>query len=349
MSENTNNNIDVTTSKTKLDALRGELDKTVIGYDEVKELFILCLISRGHIILRAVPGTSKTTLLKAAQKAVSGCQVSRIQLTADLKPSDIIGSPIWDRKTEEFRNVYGPAVMRDGRKVNLLLGDEVNRVPGKTLSALLELAEERRVTMNGQVEHMPELFMLSCTMNPIEMDGTFELPEAFLDRAAVLADMDYVSEEDEIKMLQMITRNKRKHVDLVKEVVSVDELLAICDQVDEVAAAISYAAFQLIVRTVRATRPKDAKFEEVHGKNAEDLRETIAFGGSPRAEIWITYLAAAHALRDGRTTVTPDDIAAVAPHALRHRIILRPAAQMDKNVDTDVIQPTLSRVAVDAL
>ncbi len=336
------------TLQSKALAIRAQLDKMIMGYDEVKELFTFCLLANGHILLNAVPGTAKTTFVKAAQKTVGGIS-SRIQMTADTKPTDVVGAAVWDRKTESFRIVYGPAIVdKDGILINFLLVDEINRAPGKSLSSVLEPAEERTVTINGTTIALPPVYMLCATKNPVESDGTYPLPDAVQDRFAALADMSYVSKDNEKAMLRMLTKSRRKPLSLIEQVVTIDEIVEIRAMVDDIAAEASDAAINLITTIARATRPEDENFASFHGAEAKNLAESIQYGASPRAEIWMTYLAAARALCHGRDNIIDTDIIAVAPAVLRHRVFLTPAAQIDMNVDKDVIGPILAKVSLDA-
>ncbi len=329
----------------KLLRLRAELDKVVVGYDQEKTTIILVLLSGGNVLLRAVPGTAKTTLIVALQKAIENCQASRIQLTPDIKPSDIIGSKIWDPASKQFVTVWGPAVEKDHEPVNIVHADEFNRATGKTLSAFLQPAQEKAVTIGDETRQMEELYMLSATINPIEQEGTYEIPEAMIDRFDVLVDLGYVSRSEEIQMLGNILKNKRKSLNLVKKVISKEDILQMREYVDDIAAQMSQPAKEYIVDLVRATRPDDDRFEAVHGKaDAERLKKMIKYGGSPRAIIATAYLAAAHALFEGSDKVSVDDIKAVAGNVLHHRVFLQPAAARKTDVAKDIVQPLFGKV-----
>jgi MoxR-like ATPase len=333
------------TSK-KLKDLRAELDKAVIGYESEKDLIIKVLIAGGNVLLRAVPGTGKTTLINALMRGIEDCQVSRIQLTPDLKPSDLIGAKIWDPGTRQFVTVWGPVVQNDGKPVNLVLADELNRTPGKTLSALLQPAQEKSVTIGDETRQMEELYMISATINPVEQEGTYQLPEAMTDRFAVLIDLGYLPRQQEIQMLTDILRNKRKSMERVKKVVSTKELLAMRDVVDEIAAQTSDAVIGYVVDLVRATRPKDESFAKVHGANAEKLGKAIQYGASPRAFIWGAYLAASHAFFVGDDVVTVDHIKSVMAPVLNHRVILQASAMHRMSVTDEIVNPILEQVPV---
>jgi MoxR-like ATPase len=327
-----------------LKALRAELDKVVIGYERIKDLIILVLLIDGNVLLEAVPGTAKTTLINALQKAIENCTASRLQLTPDIKPSDIIGGKIWDPASRTFVTVWGPAVENDGKPVNILLGDEFNRTTGKTHSALLQPAQEKAVTIGDITRPMEELYMICATINPVEQEGTYSVPEAMIDRFAVLLRMGYVTRAQEIEMLTNILTNKRKSMDLVKKVVSKEQLLEMREYINNIAAQMSMQLKEYIVDLVRATRPCDDQFEAVHGKEeAAKLTRAIQYGASPRAEIWTAYLAAAHAFYNGQEKVTIDNVKAIAADVLNHRLILRPNA-CKVRIEEDVLTPLLKKV-----
>jgi MoxR-like ATPase len=328
-----------------LRALRAELDKVVIGYDRIKDLIILVLLIDGNVLLEAVPGTAKTTLINALQKAIENCTASRLQLTPDIKPSDIIGGKIWDPASRTFVTVWGPAVENDGKPVNILLGDEFNRTTGKTHSALLQPAQEKAVTIGDITRQMEELYMICATINPVEQEGTYSVPEAMVDRFAVLLRMGYVTRAQEIAMLTNILTNKRKSIDLVKRVVSKEQLLEMRQHIYNIAAQMSNPLIEYIVDLVRATRPCDDQFEAVHGKEeAGKLTKAIQYGASPRAEIWTAYLAAAHAFYNGQEKVSIDNVKAIAADVLNHRLILKPTAGSKFRIEEDVLEPLMQKV-----
>jgi MoxR-like ATPase len=323
----------------KIDLLRDALDRVISGNAHVKSQIIKAILADGHILITSVPGTGKTTLVTALQWAVEGALSGTMQLTPDIKPSDILGAQVWDRLNNCFVVVPGPIVGK-----NIFLADEINRTPGKTLSAILRPMQERIVTIGGQDFPQPELSLLIATRNPIEQEGTYPLPEAAIDRFSVEVTMDYVAREDEVKMLRNSKVYGRQARDLVKPVISVEELLAARVQVMDISDNASDSSLEYISDIVRATRPQQKRnFEAVHGDDASNLNDAIKLGASPRAGIAILRFAAANAYLDDRDAISPDDIKTVARDVLRHRIILNPAVVNEMTPD-DVISKVLDRV-----
>ncbi len=328
-----------------LKALRAELDKVIIGYDHVKTMLVMALLADGNVLLRAVPGTGKTTLVNTLQAAIEGCQASRIQLTPDLKPSDLIGGSIWDPAKQMFKTIWGPVVENDHQPVNVLLADEINRTPGKTLSALLQPAQEHAVTIGDETRAMEELYVILATMNPVEQEGTYSLPEAMTDRFAVLLDMDYVTRQEEFQMLRN-RLDRRNALKTVERVISIEQMLEMRKIVLELAGSISDPVCEYIVDVVRATRPSDETFAVVFGDKADELRKQVMYGASPRAVNWIADLAAANAFYLGENVVTIDNVKNVVPDVLNHRVILNPAVVRRTSVIRDIVTPILSKVGV---
>ncbi|MDR3616436.1 MAG: MoxR family ATPase [Candidatus Obscuribacterales bacterium] len=309
----------------KLALLRDNLDLRISGNRHVKEQVINALLADGHILVTSIPGTGKTTLVEALQDSIADSTSGVMQLTPDVKPSDILGSRVWDREKNAFVVVPGPIVGK-----NIFLPDEINRTPGKTLAAILRPMQERKVTIADKEFLQPELFLVFATRNPIEQEGTYPLPEAALDRFSVEVTMDYVSRKDALQML----RRRKKAV--LQHVISVSEILAARAEVMSIADNVSDSALEYIVDISRATRPSDESFARVHGNEAKSLSESIKLGASPRAEIAMRDFAAARAYCNDRDTISDDDVKAVARDVLRHRIILNPAVMNDMTVDSFV-------------
>jgi MoxR-like ATPase len=325
----------------KIRALRNELDRVVAGYPDVKEMILVCLLADGHVLLEAVPGTAKTTLANTLQAAIENAVSARIQMTPDLKPTDIVGVEIFDQKTGEFLKRPGPMV-----GTHILLADEINRTTPKTLSATLQAMQERKVTIGDRTYTLEDLFIMIATMNPVEQEGTYPVPEATLDRFAMKLNMQYVSREDELKMLANTAVHGRSAQSGVKQVVSVEELLEMRAVVKEIAAKATNPVLGYIVDLCRATRPTDGAFDRVHKEGAEALREQIAFGASPRCEIWTLHGAAALAFIENARFIEPRHVQAVFTHVARHRIILTDAAIYNGATTDDVIEHVLERVKV---
>lgn len=330
----------------KLRAMRDQLDIVVSGYDDIKDMIIVALLADGHVLLEAVPGTAKTTLVNTLTQTVDQAKSARIQMTPDLKPSDITGVEIYHQGRGEFVTRLGPIL-----GANLVLADEINRTSPKTLSALLECMQERRVTISDTTHDAPRLFIIVATENPVESEGVFVLPEATLDRFMIKLPMQYVSRRDEVRMLQNIKVHGRKAQTSVKPVISIDELLELQEVVLEMCATTSPALLEYIVDLTRATRPgKSAEevnyFNSVHGVDADQLREQIAFGASPRCEIAALHCAAALAVVNGATHVEPAHVKLVFHAVANHRIIISDGAAYDGVTTTQIIEKVLRRVAI---
>lgn len=332
----------------KVAALRAQLDTVVSGYDEIKTMIIVCLLADGHVLLEAVPGTAKTTLVNTLRAAISGAKSARIQMTPDLKPTDITGVEVFNQKVQDFVTRLGAIVQS-----NLLLGDEINRTTPKTLSALLEAMQERQITIGDKTYNLQQLFILLATQNPVENEGVFPVPEATLDRFMMKLNMKYVSRANEVKMLQNVLVHGRKAQSKVEKVVSVDELLEMQVKVLELCSSATLPLIEYIVDLTRASRPGDdaepdeiKAFDAVHGSDAKDLREQIAFGASPRCEIATLHAAAAFAYLSGDDHIEPAHVKRVFPHIARHRIILTDAAMHDGVTTDKVIAKVLDRVKV---
>lgn len=330
----------------KLRAMRQQLDLVVSGYDEIKDMIIVALLADGHVLLEAVPGTAKTTLVSTLTHIVDQARSTRLQLTPDHKPSDITGVEIYHQGRHEFVTKLGPIL-----DANLVLADEINRTSPKTLSALLECMQERRVTISDTTHNTPRLFIIIATENPVESEGVFVLPEATLDRFMIKLPMGYVSRQDEVRMLRNTKVHGRDAHTSVRPVISIDELLELQALVGEMCDRASAPLLEYIVDLTRATRPgKSAlevrEFDAVHGEDAEALRDQIAFGASPRCEIATLHCAAALAVFSGATHIEPAHVKRVFHAVANHRIIIKDSALYDGVTTTQVIEKVLQRVAI---
>jgi MoxR-like ATPase len=297
-----------------------EVQKVVVGQDHVIEVLLAGTATGGHVLLEGVPGVAKTLLANAFARAI-GVDFKRVQFTPDMLPSDLTG-------TMTLR--AGELVFRPGPVfTNLVLADEINRTPPKTQAALLEAMQERQVSVDGVARPLPEPFLVVATQNPIEYEGTYPLPEAQLDRFIAKLDVGYPAEVDEAAMLRLAHRGVAPAtLDDVQTVATPAELLGLRDLVDATTVAESIVGY--VVAIVRRTR---------------DL-PSVALGASPRAAVHLLAASKAAARLTGRDFVIPDDVAAVAPAVLRHRITLRPEAELEHFRADDAVAAAITSVPV---
>jgi MoxR-like ATPase len=287
--------------------LKAEIGKAVVGQASVIEQVLIALTASGHVLLEGVPGVGKTLLVRALAKTFNGT-FARIQFTPDLMPSDVTGHSMFDAASNEFKIRRGPIF------TNLLLADEINRAPAKTQSALLEVMQEYQVTIEGNALPMPLPFMTLATQNPIELEGTYPLPEAQLDRFLLKILVDYPSAEEERNLVTRVTSGQVGDALQVQDVATIIKAETV--QALQKAASlltVNERVYDYSVRIVRATRTWPG----------------IAIGAGPRGSIALIRAARARALAEARDFVTPDDIKAVALPALRHRIALAPDVQLE--------------------
>ena len=297
-----------------------EIRKVVIGQDHVVEVLLASTVVGGHLLLEGVPGVAKTLLANAYARAI-GVEFRRVQFTPDMLPSDLTGTMTLRGSELAFRQ--GPVF------TNLLLADEINRTPPKTQAALLEAMQERQVSVDGQPRPLPEPFIVVATQNPIEYEGTYPLPEAQLDRFLAKIDVGYPSVQDESAILHLAHKGiAPATLNDVQPVTSAQELLAMREMVDATTA--HDAIIDYVVALCRRTR---------------DL-PSVALGASPRAAVHLLASAKAAARLSGRHYVIPDDVAAVAPAVLRHRLTLRPEAELERYRPDDAIAAAISSVPV---
>lgn len=311
----------------KLDELRQEISKGVIGQEEMVNSILIGLLTSGHILLEGVPGLAKTTTVKAVSQALN-LDFKRIQFTPDLLPSDIIGAQIFDMKTKEFKIKKGPIF------TNLLLADEINRAPAKVQSALLEVMQERQVTIAENTFKVDSPFLVLATQNPIEQEGAYSLPEAQLDRFMFKIVVSYNTKEQEYEIAKKATMNSFETINKILDKEILEELKQAVKNIH-----IDKELEEYIVDIIDASRnPKDYALEE--------LVDIIHFGASPRATIDMFKAVKANAYLRKNDFVSPIDIAMVAKNVLRHRIILTYEAMAKEiNVD-DVIQKILEKIVI---
>ncbi|MFF4100249.1 AAA family ATPase [Streptomyces sp. NPDC001903] len=311
-------------ARSSLEAIRTEIGKAVVGQDSAVTGLVVALLCRGHVLLEGVPGVAKTLLVRALAASLE-LDTKRVQFTPDLMPSDVTGSLVYDARTAEFSFQNGPVF------TNLLLADEINRTPPKTQSSLLEAMEERQVTVDGTPRRLPEPFLVAATMNPVEYEGTYPLPEAQLDRFLLKLTVPLPSREDEIGVLTRHAAgfNPRDlHAAGLRPVAGPAELEAARDAVAEVSVSPEIAGY--VVDVCRATRESPS----------------LTLGVSPRGATALLATARAWAWLTGRDYVTPDDVKALALPTLRHRVQLRPEAEMEGVTADAVITAILSHVPV---
>lgn len=311
----------------KLNELKVEIAKGVVGQEEMVNSILIGLLTNGHILLEGVPGLAKTTTVKCVSQALS-LNFKRIQFTPDLLPSDIIGAQIFDMKTNEFKIKKGPIF------TNLLLADEINRAPAKVQSALLEVMQERQVTIADDSFKIDTPFLVLATQNPIEQEGAYTLPEAQLDRFMFKIVVSYNTKEQEYEIAKKATMNSFEEINKVLDKDILEKLKLAVKQIH-----IDKELEEYIIDIIDASRnPKDYGLEE--------LVDTIHFGASPRATIDMFKAVKASAFLRGNDFVSPIDIALVVKNILRHRIILTYEAMAKEiNVD-DVIQKILEKIVI---
>ena len=306
-----------------VDGLWAEINKVIVGQRPMIERLLIGLLADGHILLEGVPGLAKTTAVKTLAQALH-VAFSRVQFTPDLLPADVLGTQIYDPRSATFSTRQGPIF------ANLLLADEINRAPAKVQSALLEAMQERQVTIGEQSFQLPRPFLVLATQNPIEQEGTYPLPEAQVDRFLLKLRVGYPTRDEEREIL----RRSALRSEPVNPVWSGPQILEAQQLAREIWMEELIADY--IVDVVGATRNP-----AVINK---DLVRFIQFGASPRASISLAAAARAHALLQGRAYVTPDNVKAVAPDVLRHRVLLTYEAEAEELSPDQVVKQILDRV-----
>ncbi|MET7816666.1 MoxR family ATPase [Streptomyces sp. NPDC005395] len=311
-------------ARAALEALRAEIAKAVVGQDAAVTGLVVALLCRGHVLLEGVPGVAKTLLVRTLAEATE-LDTKRVQFTPDLMPSDVTGSLVYDARTAEFSFQPGPVF------TNILLADEINRTPPKTQSSLLEAMEERQVTVDGTPRPLPEPFLVAATQNPVEYEGTYPLPEAQLDRFLLKLTVPLPTRQDEIDVLTRHAAgfNPRDlHAAGVRPVASAADLEAARAEAAKTTVSPEITAY--VVDICRATRESPS----------------LTLGVSPRGATALLSTARAWAWLTGRDYVTPDDVKALALPTLRHRVQLRPEAEMEGVTADSVINAILAHVPV---
>jgi MoxR-like ATPase len=303
-----------------------EVKKVIVGQDHLVECMVIALLARGHMLVEGVPGLAKTLAIKTLAQALGG-EYKRIQFTPDLVPADLIGTRIYNQKSGDFSTALGPVF------ANLLLADEINRAPAKVQSALLEVMQERQVTIGGETFAVPNPFLVLATQNPIETEGTYALPEAQVDRFMLKVLVGYPSRTEEFVIVERMTGA----LQVVQQVLTTAQLLELQTAAD--AVYVDPALMQYAIALVGATRaPAEA--------GLSDLQRYITFGASPRASINLILAARALAFVRGRPYALPQDVLDVALDVLRHRIVLSYEALSDNVSSDDLLGKILDRIPV---
>ncbi|MCP4574204.1 MAG: AAA domain-containing protein [bacterium] len=310
----------------RLSGALAETGKVIVGQRDMMEGLLLGLMTGGHILLEGVPGLAKTLAVSTLARTVDA-EFRRIQFTPDLLPADITGTTIYNRETGDFTVKQGPVFC------NIVLADEINRAPAKVQSALLECMQERQVTIGGETFPMADPFLVLATQNPIEQEGTYPLPEAQVDRFLLKLKIDYPSRDEERLILERMSGGQLPDVDRVIAPEMVRELRAAVASV-----FVDEKIKNYILDVVFASRDPEAA--------GLDLAPLIAWGGSPRATLALTQLARARALLRGRAFVIPEDVKAVGPDALRHRILVTYEAEAENLTSDDIVGALLDNIEV---
>jgi len=309
---------------TPMERVLYEVKKVIVGQDHLLERLVVALLAHGHLLVEGVPGLAKTLAIKTLSEAISGT-FKRIQFTPDLVPADLVGTRIYNQKTSEFSTSLGPVF------TNLLLADEINRAPAKVQSALLEVMQERQVTIGGETYFVPTPFLAMATQNPIETEGTYPLPEAQVDRFMIKVVIDYPTERDEFVIVERNTMGTLA----VNNVITTQQLIDLQRQSEQV--YVDPALTEYAVRLANATRDPD-KF------SIKDISQYILYGASPRASINMIITARALAFIRGRNYVLLEDVVDMVLDVMRHRLVLSYEAMSDNVTSDMIIKRVMERV-----
>ncbi len=310
-----------------VDRLTGQISSVIVGQKYLVERLLIGILADGHILIEGVPGLAKTLSVQTLADAIKA-KFRRIQFTPDLLPADLIGTMIYNPQQADFKVKKGPIF------ANIILADEINRAPAKVQSALLEAMQERQVTIGETSYKLDEPFMVLATQNPIEQEGTYPLPEAQIDRFMLMLKITYPNPTEEREIMDRNTAVENIKVDNVittEEIIRARQVLRTIYVDDKVK--------EYIINIIFATR-------EPEKYNLERIKDLIAFGASPRATIYLNLAAKAHAFLKGRGYVTPEDVKAIGPDILRHRVLLTYEAEAEEMTSDDIVRKVFNAIEV---
>lgn len=320
--EENSSRTDVTRFAEKVRMLKEQIAQVVVGQEQTVDLVLTAILANGHVLIEGVPGVAKTLLARLVARLIDA-DFSRVQFTPDLMPSDVLGTTVFNMKSQEFDFHPGPVF------ADIVLVDEINRAPAKTQAALFEVMEERQVTIDGESHPMGEIYTILATQNPVEQEGTYKLPEAQTDRFMMKISMGYPSIDEEVEIL---TRHHRHatltRLENIQPMITKEELLSMRRQIEQV--FVEPSLLRYIAAIVQQTRTS----------------KTVFLGASPRASVAILQAAKAFALMQGRDFVTPEDIQTVAPSVLQHRLLLTAEAEMEGHTPLKIAQRLINKVEV---